>query len=244
MSLPIDITARIIWRSLFLQGCWNFKRMQNIGFVYSILPGLKNLLPDTYESTARKYLSFFNTHPYMAPPAMGVFLHLEEQGRTDTQEKLKQTMSSSLAAIGDSFFWATLKPIIALILLLTIMLDHLWPIAMVLVLIMYNIIHLWPMTWGFLNAYRKGPEGAIEIGRILSVDRSRRLSHAIPLLAGMLLMALSLRQSAELILPWSINPAAIIAVFLITYAAFRLKLGVFRIFYGVFTLILIWTTVQ
>ncbi len=150
-----------------MQGAWNFKRMQNIGFVHAVLPGLKKILPDSYESTARKYLDFFNTHPYMAPPVMGVFLHLEEQGRAETQERLKQTLSSSLAAIGDTFFWATLKPIIALTLLLTIMCDHLWPVAAAIVLILYNSLHLWTMAWGFLNSYRKGPEGAIALGRIL-----------------------------------------------------------------------------
>jgi mannose PTS system EIID component len=236
VKLTKGATAEILWRSFFIQGAWNFKGMQNIGFVYAILPGLKTLAGDGTEKAGGRYLRFFNTHPYMAPTIAGVMLHLEEQGDPEMAGKLKQTLSSSLAAIGDSFFWAALKPIIALLILLTVMLDQVWGIA--LVLIAYNALHVWTMAWGFGRGYRMGPGGALEIGKVLSVDRARKISYAIPLLAGMVLVASSGWHGAGSGLPLSA------AVFLTSVVCYRFKLGVFWLFYGVFTLTLIWTIIR
>lgn len=210
--------------------------MQNVGFVYAMLPGLKKVHPGAVEKPAEKYMRFFNTHPYMAPTIAGVFLKLEEQGDTETIEKLKPTISGSLAALGDTFFWATLKPTIALLFLLAIMADQAWGI--VLVILLYNSIHLWVMTWGFARGYRNGPGGALELGRILSINRTKRVACVIPLLAGMTVMALPLWKDLNF------SPGASLMIFICAAAAFRLKLGVFWIFYGVFTLSLIWTIIK
>lgn len=32
----------VCWRSTFLQGSWNYERMQNGGWAYSMIPALKN----------------------------------------------------------------------------------------------------------------------------------------------------------------------------------------------------------
>lgn len=219
--------------------------MQNIGFVYAMLPGLKRLFEDNPDKAVKRYVKFSNTHPYMAPTVMGVFMKLEEQGDLETIEKLKQTISSSLAAIGDTFFWATLKPIIALLFLLAVMAGRIWGI--VLILLLYNSIHLWTMMWGFAHGYRNGPGGALEIGKILSLDRSRRISYSIPLLAGMVMAALPQWELSR----WdsagndlSTKLLTSILVFLASVTAYRFKIGTFWIFYGVFTLTLIWTIIR
>ncbi len=210
--------------------------MQNIGFAYAMLPGLKRLAADGPGKAVGRYVKFSNTHPYMAPTVMGVFLKLEEQGDLETIEKFKQTVSSSLAAIGDTFFWATLKPIIALLFVLAVMVDRVWGIA--LALTAYNGIHLWTMTWGFTHGYQNGPGGALEIGKMLSIDRSSRVSYAIPLLAGMAIAALAQWGNIGTDLPASL------VIFLASVVAFRFKIGTFWIFYGVFTLTLIWTIIR
>ena len=211
--------------------------MQNIGFAYAILPGLKKLYSTAPSVPAGKYLGFFNTHPYLAPTVAGVFLKLEEQGDDGTVEKLKPAISGSLAALGDTFFWATLKPIVGLLLLLTVLADQVW--GMILVLLFYNSLHLWVMSWGFTMGYRNGPGGALELGRFLSVDRTRHIALMIPLLAGMVLAGLSPGIPGA---GWGIGPGLLI--FFVAAFAFRLRLGVLWIFYGVFTLSLIWTIIK
>ena len=34
----------VCWRSTFLQGSWNYERMQNGGWCYAIIPAIKKLL--------------------------------------------------------------------------------------------------------------------------------------------------------------------------------------------------------
>jgi len=211
--------------------------MQNIGFVYAMLPGLKKVHPVDAEKAAEKYLRFFNTHPYMAPAIGGVFLNIEERCDEAVVEKLRPGISGSLAALGDTFFWATLKPIIALLLLLALMADNVW--AMVLVLLLYNGIHLWAMIWGFARGYRNGPSGALELAGVLSIDRTKRIALSIPLLAGMVIAVLSLRHDTGLALL-----GANLLVFIAAAVAFRFKLGVLWIFYGVFILSLVWTIIK
>lgn len=229
--------AHILWRFLLIQGAWNFRGMQNIGFAYAMLPGLKKIHRDKAGDSAAKYAGFFNTHPYMAPTIAGVFLKLEEQGQAEAAEKIKPALCGSLAAMGDTFFWATLKPITALLLLLAVLADQLW--GMAIVLLLYNGMHLWVMTWGFSRGYRDGPDGALALGRMLSVDRIRHVALLVPLLAGMALASPA---------PWHPDRLggleASVLVFLGAAVAFRLKLGVFRIFYGVFALVLIWTMIK
>jgi PTS system mannose-specific IID component len=228
--------AHILWRLLLIQGAWNFKGMQNIGFAYAMLPGLKEIHGDRAGEKAARYAGFFNTHPYMAPTIAGVFLKLEEQGRAEEADKIKPALCGSLAAMGDTFFWATLKPITALLLLLAVLVDQLW--GMALVLLLYNGMHLWVMAWGFSRGYRDGPDGALALGRMLSVDRIRHVALMVPLLAGMVLAFPA---------PWHpgglVGLGASVLVFLGAAVAYRLKLGVFRIFYGVFALALIWTMI-
>ncbi len=210
--------------------------MQNIGFVHAMMPGLKKIHPGTSDKAAGRYLRFFNTHPYMAPTIMGLFLNLEEADNHEMIDKLQPSIAGSLAAIGDYFFWATLKPVIALLCILCVIVDQVWGIA--LVLIAYNLIHLWAMSWGFLQGYRNGPGGALDIGRVLSVDRARLISYSTPFLSGAVLVMLA---------RWDgIGQGLTAGVLLLVgcIVAGKLRLGVFRIFYGVFTLALIWTMIR
>jgi PTS system mannose/fructose/sorbose family IID component len=35
---------KVWWRSQFLQGAWNYERMQNLGWAYSLIPAIKNFI--------------------------------------------------------------------------------------------------------------------------------------------------------------------------------------------------------
>ena len=70
----------VMLRSQFLQGSWNYERMQNGGWAFSLIPALKKLYPNKEDASAalKRHLEFFNTHPYIAAPILGVTLALEE----------------------------------------------------------------------------------------------------------------------------------------------------------------------
>ena len=71
----------VAWRSTFIQGSWNYERMQNGGWAFSMIPAIKNYTKQkkTVPLLLKRHLEFFNTHPYIASPILGVTLALEEE---------------------------------------------------------------------------------------------------------------------------------------------------------------------
>ncbi|MCL2681538.1 MAG: PTS system mannose/fructose/sorbose family transporter subunit IID [Streptococcaceae bacterium] len=114
----------VMVRSMFLQGSWNFERMQNLGFLYAILPALKKFYkPGSEEAKTalKRHMEFFNTHPYVAAPIIGVTLALEEEIAKGQEideaaiQGVKVGMMGPLAGIGDPVFWFTVRPIVGAI---------------------------------------------------------------------------------------------------------------------------------
>ena len=110
----------IWWRSTFIQGSWNYERMQNGGWAFSLIPAIKKLYKTKEERSAAltRHLEFFNTHPYVASPIIGVTLALEEDRANGAQvddvtiQGVKVGMMGPLAGIGDPVFWFTVRPIL------------------------------------------------------------------------------------------------------------------------------------
>ena len=111
---------KVWWRSQFLQGSWNYERMQNLGWAYSLIPAIKKLYTNKEDQAAalERHLEFFNTHPYVAAPIMGVTLALEEERANGVEiddaaiQGVKIGMMGPLAGIGDPVFWFTVRPIL------------------------------------------------------------------------------------------------------------------------------------
>lgn len=111
---------RVWWRSQFLQGSWNYERMQNMGWAYALIPALKKLYtsPEDRAAALERHMEFFNTHPYVAAPIIGVTLALEEERANGTPiddkaiQGVKIGMMGPLAGIGDPVFWFTVRPIL------------------------------------------------------------------------------------------------------------------------------------
>lgn len=110
----------VAWRHQFLQGSWNYERMQNGGWCYSIIPAIKKLYPNKEDQIAalKRHMEFYNTHPYVSAPVMGVTLALEEERANGAPvddaaiQGVKVGMMGPLAGVGDPVFWFTLRPIL------------------------------------------------------------------------------------------------------------------------------------
>ena len=110
----------VAWRHQFLQGSWNYERMQNGGWCYSIIPAIKKLYPNKEDKVAalKRHMEFCNTHPYVSAPVMGVTLALEEERANGAEindtaiQGVKVGMMGPLAGVGDPVFWFTLRPIL------------------------------------------------------------------------------------------------------------------------------------
>ena len=85
VSLTKQDRIAVCWRSTFLQGSWNYERMQNGGFCYAMIPAIKRLYTTKEEQAAalKRHLEFF-----------------------------KVGMMGPLAGVGDPIFWFTVRPIL------------------------------------------------------------------------------------------------------------------------------------
>ena len=108
---------KMVWRSLNLQGSFNYERMQAGGWLYGILPGLLAIHGEGSEDLKTYMahnLEFFNTHPFLVTFVMGIVLSLEQQkADVNTIRAVRVAAMGPLGGIGDAIFWFTLVPIAA-----------------------------------------------------------------------------------------------------------------------------------
>ena len=189
MSLPPVTLRRVFWRCLFLQAAWNRRGMQNLGFAYAIDPALRRLYadPGKRNEALRRHLATFNCHPYTAAAIVGGAIHHEERvaaGEEPTGAPLayKQVLQGPLAAVGDGFFWAGLRPFFgALAAVGTLVLG--WP-ALVAALLVYNALHLW-LRWSLFRAgYRTGDAVVVRLAALSLPAWAARLRDGGAVLCG------------------------------------------------------------
>ena len=107
---------KMIFRSLFLQSSFNYERMQAGGWLYSLMPALKKVhkKKDELSAAMKRHLEFFNTHPFLITPVLGIIAAMEEK-KEDPQmiRSIKVALMGPLGGIGDALLWMTLLPITA-----------------------------------------------------------------------------------------------------------------------------------
>ncbi len=103
--------------SVLNQSCFNYERMQSIGFTAGMGPALKKIYKNdskTLQKALHDNLEFINTHNTLLPYLQGLLLSLYEGGEDpETVKKIKISLFGPLAGIGDALFWFTLLPIMA-----------------------------------------------------------------------------------------------------------------------------------
>lgn len=110
----------VCMRHQYLQGSWNYERMQNGGWCFAMIPAIKKLYPNKEDQIAalKRHMEFYNTHPYVSAPVIGVTLALEEDRANGAPiddaaiQGVKVGMMGPLAGVGDPVFWFTLRPIL------------------------------------------------------------------------------------------------------------------------------------
>jgi PTS system mannose-specific IID component len=145
-TLSRAVLLRVFLRSLSLQASWNPKGMQNLGLAYAVFPALEQLYPDkkALEAAVQRHLVFFNTHPYVAAAIVGGVLYHEQrivrgEEPPDKVVAFKTALMGPLAALGDGFFWLSLKPAVGAVCAALVPVLHAW--AALLFLFLYNLVH-------------------------------------------------------------------------------------------------------
>ena len=182
IKLTTSDRLHVWWRSTFIQGSWNYERMQNGGWAFSLIPALKKLYKTKEERSAalKRHLEFFNTHPYVASPIIGVTLALEEDRANGAPiddvmiQGVKVGMMGPLAGIGDPVFWFTVKPILgALAASLAMSGNILGPI---LYFVLWNLIRMGFMWYTQEFGYRAGAKITDDVSGTLLQDVTKGAS--------------------------------------------------------------------
>ncbi len=241
--------ARILLRSFFIHAALNFRRMQNLGFSFAIIPLIYACKLDKKDAQAllARHLQMYNSHPYFSAPLLGSVIRLEEDkiGKDDASEVLavKNGLMGPYAAIGDTFFWGALRPfagIIAFVLALAGVVVA--PLAFLLV---YTPPHLFVRIKGFMEGYRRGKQGmefirALNLPRITSIIRWFSL-----VIIAVFAVWLSYAEYSSILNAYGIVMAvASIIVVLLFYFLIKKGLSQIYIIYGVVAVFFIITSLR
>ncbi|GAQ25283.1 MULTISPECIES: PTS system mannose/fructose/sorbose family transporter subunit IID [Tepidanaerobacter] len=154
---------RLFWRSWPIMASFNYERLQAQGFVFALMPFLRDLYTkkEDFIAAMKRHLTFFNTTPQCAPFILGTTLALEEEYAknpdgfdVETINAAKVALMGPLAAIGDSFFWGTFRIIgVAVGAPLAVKGNILGPIMFILI---YNIPNFYVRWKGTFIGYEQG----------------------------------------------------------------------------------------
>jgi mannose/fructose/N-acetylgalactosamine-specific phosphotransferase system component IID len=223
--VDLSIQKSIFWRSLLLQACWSFEGRQNLGFLMALEPMLKHIYPDQeeYRAAAIRHMGCFNTQPYAAGCVLGVTAGMESQraqmpeAERKAYEKkiqsMKTSLSTAVAAVGDTFFWGSLKPACAawtiLIWLVLWLANAPHPIFLgaLFYFSAYNAPALWARWKGIEAGYRRRADLVADLGALNWQKRARWIRRAGWAAAVIILI------SSILVPPWGgvfgVEPVAV-----------------------------------
>jgi len=225
----------IFLRSLTIQVSFNFWRMQNLGFLFAVLPMIRGRGWDS--SRVAEFLSRhfqrFNTHPYLAPSVIGSVTGMEEEGAApEGVRDLKNALMGPYAAIGDSFFWGALRSVSSVGAVILALSGTL--LAPIFFLLVYTPAQWWVRAAGFLEGYRLRRNG-IDFIRKLDLPETTGKARWLLLILTAVLAAIAVETAGRLSqpllpgIPWNIVAAL---VFLLVFLGVRRGISQVKILYG------------
>jgi PTS system mannose-specific IID component len=201
-TLSGSIRRRLLWRSFFLQASWNFEQMQGLGALFVLSPLLRSLYQgEELQQACARHLSYFNTHPFVAPLILSGVAQLETNG-ADAEEvdEFRQLLMAPCAAMGDAFFWGGLRPFAAVLAMFFALHGSL--LAPVVLLVIFNVPHLLVRVVGFAKGCELGEEVVDFLTRCRLPDLAIRLKQGTLILLGILCADLTYRTLNVAHLPW------------------------------------------
>lgn len=150
-------------RSNFLQGSWNFERMQALGYCFGMIPIIKRLYEGQERVDAlKRHLEFYNTQPFVTAPIIGITAAMEEQRANGKDipdgviNGIKVGMMGPLAGVGDPIFWGTLRPMLAALGASIALGGNL--LGPILFFVLFNLVRLGVRWYGIQYGYAKGTD--------------------------------------------------------------------------------------
>lgn len=187
---------RVLARSFAVQGSWNYRSLIGTGFLFSLLPALREIYadqPEEFKEATRRHSALFNSHPYLAPLALGAVVAMEQQGEDPRLiERFKTAVCGSLGGLGDRLIWAGWRPACLLLALIVLLAGAPWWFGVLGFLVVYNAGHLLVRCWAYGIGLREGKavgerlprSGVIGISRGLGRFGAFLVGFGLPLVAS------------------------------------------------------------
>jgi PTS system mannose-specific IID component len=164
-AVPLSAPARIVraavlLRSFAIQGSWNYRTLIGSGFAFALLPVLRARHrgdPAALREALERHTALFNSHPYLAPIALGAVARLETAGEDAAMiERFKAAVRGPLGSLGDRLVWAGLRPVCLLFALALAFTGAPWWVPVLAFLLAYNAGHLFLRAWGYRLGLHEG----------------------------------------------------------------------------------------
>lgn len=233
---------QVFVRSFLIQASFNYWRMQNLGFAFSMIPVIRRLSHGQREVSEHvdRHLRRFHTHACMAPSILGSVVRIEETGGSSAGPDaiaLKESLMGPYAALGDPLFWGGLRPLSSVSGVLLVALGIM--AAPWCLLGLYNVPSLWIRWKGFQEGYKRG-RWAFEFFQTLDLTRwtawIRWVVLAVLAMLGAILAKASLHHEGMFSLP--AGYVSVLAFLLAVFWFMRRGVPRFWIPYGMFVLFL------
>ncbi len=183
-------------RSFAIQGSWNYRTLLGAGLAFTLLPALRRLYgadSERLDAAVRRHSGIFNSHPYLAPMAVGALAELEEEGEDAAViERFKAAIRGSLGTLGDRLIWAGWRPVCLLFAITLVLLQVRWWLVLTVFLLVYNAGHLALRVWAYHLGLSRGRgvgeqlrrSWVPQLQRIMSIVGAFFLGLLLPLLAA------------------------------------------------------------
>ena len=202
--IPGRVRAAVLIRALAIQGSWNYETLTGTGFGFAILPALRHIHsdPESLDAAVRRHEGPFNSHPYLAPLALGAVIRMEAEGEDPSViERFKTALRGSLGTLGDQLVWTGVRPLCVLLALTLILIGAPWWVAILAFLCVYNAVHLSLMVWGFRLGLDEGRQVAERLHRAAMSRGHPRLMSAGAFVAGIVMVLVVARGVAAVAEP-------------------------------------------
>jgi PTS system mannose-specific IID component len=178
--------ASVLLRSFAIQGSWNYRTLIGGGFGFALLPALRRIYadqPERLDDAVERHTQLFNSHPYLAPMALGAVAAMEASGEgPQVVDRFKTAVRGSLGTLGDRLVWAGWRPVCLLFALALLLAGAAWWVGVVAFLMVYNAGHLLLRLW----VYRLGLREGKSVGERLRHSPLGDVQRALPVVGAFL----------------------------------------------------------
>lgn len=186
------ITNKELWscafRGLFMEGSFNFERMQASGWAFSIVPALKKIHTNDRDLAValKNHLQFFNASPKLFTFLLGAAIAMEEnKEKPSTVAVMKVAGMGPSGGIGDAIDHSTIFPL-TLALGASIALDTQSFLGAIVFFVLYQTVHFVVYFGLMFLGYRAGTKAMVDMG-----DQTERLAKAANVMGVFVIGALA-----------------------------------------------------